>query len=224
MWLRCGAGTIKVRWKCGVLSTAVHRKCGSVWFESYAVCCSAVQYGLVQCGVVPCISTIVLAHTWNVTSSSRNACFWQQWGVMRCGTLQFGTLKFAKVCCGTLTSSTYAIKSAEEVRFRYCYGAVLLRYGALTFYWRLPYIVYLLTLHSFTSCNVSNILCKFSNIFTPAHVSSAFHLKASLGCTWINLQAWVDGTGVGSGWSDDDHLHPLSPAVFGSMEHIVYSF
>ncbi len=43
--------------------------------------------------------------------------------------VQFGMLRFTKVRCGTLTSSTRAIKSAEEVWFRYCYDAVL--FGAV---------------------------------------------------------------------------------------------
>ena len=42
-------------------------------------------------------------------------------------------LRFTVVRCSSLMSSTYAIKSAEEVWFRYCYGAVPLRYGVLTF-------------------------------------------------------------------------------------------
>jgi len=46
-------------------------------------------------------------------------------------TLQFGVLRFAKVCCSMLTSGTNAIKSAEEVWFRYPYGAVVLWNGVL---------------------------------------------------------------------------------------------
>ena len=41
-------------------------------------------------------------------------------GAVRFTVVRFGTLRFAKACCSTLTSGTRVIKSAEEVRFRYC--------------------------------------------------------------------------------------------------------
>ena len=39
-------------------------------------------------------------------------------------TVWYGALQYAAVRCGSLMSGTHAIKSAEGVGFRYCYGSV----------------------------------------------------------------------------------------------------
>ena len=105
----CCEGSVK----CGILSAPVHSKCG-----------------LVRCGAVSCACAIALAHSLKVreTPASSNSAvrFAVEW---------FGVLRFAKVCCGMLTSGTRAIKVWKRcglgtVTVRYC----TVGYSALAFY------------------------------------------------------------------------------------------
>ena len=67
-----------------------------------------------------------LALTCSHVLVTRNACSVSERGVGRLASTREGTTNVDSRTFETYyTSATHAIKSVEEVRFRYCYGAVL---------------------------------------------------------------------------------------------------